>query len=145
MRAQPTSCEVKVLRRPATIFSSETNLALSELTTAPVGDNLASLQVKDESLNSASCEAKIVFQLSVKLRPKLAHPANLRPKCHAAPAQPSSGVNLASLKAQAQCYTASLTSSNEAKVLYAITISQCEVNTIVLSSPPAVKLKHFVL
>ena len=59
--AQPASCEAKVLRRPAIASSNETNLALSELATAPVGANLASRQVRDESLNLASCEATIVF------------------------------------------------------------------------------------
>ena len=97
--AQPASCEAKVLRRPATVFFSETNLALFELATAPIEVNLASRQVRNESLNSALCEDKIVFgseifQLSIELRPKLAHPAKLRPKRHAVLAQPSQAAEL---------------------------------------------------
>ena len=59
--AQPALCKTKVLHRPATVSSNETNLALFELATAPIEANLALRQVRDESLNSASCEAKIVF------------------------------------------------------------------------------------
>ena len=44
--AQQASCEAKVLRETTIIFSSEANLALSELATAPVGANLASCQVR---------------------------------------------------------------------------------------------------
>ena len=81
------------------LSSSETNLALSDLATAPVRANLASRQVRDESLDSASFEAKIVFDYNtisalIELRPKLAHPAKLRPKYHAALAQLSHAAKL---------------------------------------------------
>ena len=119
--AQPASCEANVLRRPATVSSSETNLAMTELATAFVGANLASRQVRDESLDSASCEVKIVFHCETILalnRAKVEACSSSEVKakvpCGASKAQLSSKANLASLKALAQCYTASFASSSEA-------------------------------
>jgi len=131
--AQPASCEANVLRRPATVSSSETNLALSELATAPVGANLASCQVRNESLDSISCEDKIVFDceaISTLNRAKVEACSSSEAKAEvprgASTTQPRSRANLALLKAPAQRYTASFASSSEAKALCVVIAAQCQ-------------------
>ena len=55
--SQQASCQAKVLYGPPTFSSSESNLALSELTITFVGANFASHRVRDGSLHLASGEA----------------------------------------------------------------------------------------
>ena len=62
--------------------------------------------------------------------------------CSANPAQPHSGANIVSLKAPAQCYTASFAFSSEAKASYANSASPCEAQSYseaILTSPETKK------
>jgi len=145
---EPTlaSCEAQQASwEPPIVSSSETNLALHKLTTAPVGANLASRQVTDGSLHLISNEATPAysgrkveatgialnkvqaqdhFSSDAKAKApcganqaqaRLSSEAKVKAPCSANLAHPRSEANIASLKASAWCYTTSFTFSSEAK------------------------------
>ena len=125
-RAQQASCEAKVLCGPTIVSSSETKLALPELTTARGGDNLASRQVRYGSLHLSSGEAIPTYSgykakvsrialNRAKAQARLSNEPKAKVQCDANPAQPCIIANIALLKVTLRHYTANFNSSSEAK------------------------------
>jgi len=154
--AQQASCEAKVLCGPIIVSSNETNLALPELATVPVGANLASRQVRDGSFHLASDEATPAYSgrkakmygIALNRAMPQAHSfseskakapcsasttqaclsseAKAKAPCGTNPAQLRSEVNIVLLKAPARLYTASFPSSSETIAPCANSASPCE-------------------
>jgi len=139
MQAKQDSIEAKVPCGPTTVYN-EVNIAMHELTTAPVQANLPSRGVRDDSLSLASCEAAPISSSSKakmsgvalkrrKAKARLSNEAKAKAPLGASAAPARSGANVASLKVIAQRTSAKLTSNNEVKALNAMPASHGEAKS----------------